>query len=73
MEVLAAAAANPHADFGRGVAAENGAVVHERDAGAVARGGNGGEHAGDSTADDAEVHLVDFVCELCFSHGMIIA
>ena len=68
-----AAAADPHANLGRGVAAEDGAVVHQRDGGAVARGGDSREHAGEATADDAEVHLVDFVCELCLFHEMIIA
>lgn len=41
-----------------GVPAEDGAVVHEGDAGAVARRGEGGAEAGHSAADDADVHFV---------------
>ncbi len=52
---LAGFAFGPDADFGAGVAAEDGAVLDEGDGEALAGGGEGGRGAGDASADDNEV------------------
>ena len=47
----------------RGVAAEHGPVVHERDARAAPRGGEGGTNPRHPAADDAEINLVCYPVE----------
>ena len=66
--ICAVGAADPHPDFGRSVAAEDGPVVHEGDAGAAPRRGDGGAHARQTAADDAEVNLERFLPERTRSH-----
>ncbi len=57
LAVFAVGAADAHADFAGGVAAEDGAVLDEDDGGAVAGGGDGRAESGESAADDGEVGL----------------
>lgn len=57
LAVLAVGAADAHADFAGGVAAEDGTVLDEDDGGAVSGGGDGGAETGESASDDSEVGL----------------
>ena len=53
--VFAVCAAEPHAHFAGGVAAQDGTVVDEDDAGPVPRRRHGGAHPRDAAADNADV------------------
>ena len=56
-----ARATDPHADLGRGVAAQHGAVLHQGHLGPVPCGGDRRAHTRQAAADDAEI---DFVGEV---------
>ena len=55
LAVFAVSAADPHADFARGVAAEHRAVLDDHGLCSVARGGDGRAESGDAAADHDEV------------------
>ena len=54
-------AAEPHADLGRGVAPQDGSIVHEGHTSPPARRGDRRAHPGEPAPDDTEIHLMRHV------------
>ena len=53
--ILALSAADPHTDFGRGIAAQHGALVHQHNLCTLTGSRNGRHHAGQAAADYAKI------------------
>jgi hypothetical protein len=62
--VLAVRSTNPHAHFGRSVAAQNRPVVNENSAGAVSCRSDGSTEAGHAAANDTNIDFMMFLIEM---------